>query len=64
MGSTSPLSPLFSYMLILMRIGPMILQTIASPLVIVPTWHLSYLFGEVRNSLLLLDLAARQNIVL
>jgi hypothetical protein len=63
-GSTSPLSPLFSCMLILMQIEPVILLTVAPPLVIV--FYLTHILflGKVRNNMLLLALAPRQNIVL
>ncbi|XP_059446407.1 uncharacterized mitochondrial protein AtMg00240-like [Corylus avellana] len=63
-GSISPTSLLFSCMLTLMLIGRVIRQIVALPLVTIAYLapHLS--LGEVRNKLLLLDLALRQNIVL
>jgi hypothetical protein len=64
MDSISPLSPLFSYMLIPMQIGPVILLTVAPPLVIVSYLAPLLYLSTVRNNLLLLDLAQRQNIVL
>jgi hypothetical protein len=54
MGSTSPLSLLLSYMLILMRIGQVILQTVAPPPVIVSYLAPLLFLGAVRNNLLLL----------
>jgi hypothetical protein len=64
MGSISPPSLIFSCMLILMLIGRVIRQIVALPLVIVSYLALHLSLGEVRNKLLLLDLALRQNIVL
>ena len=64
MGSISLLSLPFSYMLILMLIRLVIRQIVALPLVIVSYLALRSFLGEVRNKLLLLALALRQNIVL
>jgi hypothetical protein len=64
MGSTSPFSLLLSYMLILMLIGWVIRQIVTLPLVIVSYLALWSSLGEVKNKLLLLTLAPRQNIVL
>jgi hypothetical protein len=64
MGSISPLNPFFSCMLILMQIRPVILQTVASPLVIIFYLAPLLFLGVVRNNLLLLDLEPRHNIML
>jgi hypothetical protein len=64
MGSTSHLNPFFSYMLILMQIGQVILQTVASLLVIVSYLVPLLFLGAIRNNMLLLALAPKQNIVL
>jgi len=64
MGSTSPPSLLLSYMLILMRIGQVIQQTVAPPSVIVSYLAPLLFLGAVRNNLLLLAPILRQNIVL
>jgi len=47
-----------------MQIGQVILQTVAPPLVIVSNLALLLFLGAVRDSLLLLTPALRQNIVL